>query len=191
MGTPAYLPATEPARPDELATLYGEHAASVRRSLLEFGAEPGDVDDLCQEVFLVARRRFRDLPLGSALRCRLWLRQVSRRVVAAQRRRAYRRHEELLTDVGGGRHDALAANDDHRPDAFAERRERASLARAAFGTLDGVSQRILELHVVEGLPLVQVALAAVCDRKTARKRLRLAQRRLLAWFDRHDAQFAS
>jgi RNA polymerase sigma-70 factor (ECF subfamily) len=171
------------AEPQDLGLLYCQHASDVRRSLAEFGAAPHDVDDLCQEVFLVARRRLGDVPRESALRRRLWLRQVSRRVAAAHRRRAFRRREtssEPWCDLH------VTACEDERPDRSAERREQAKLAREAFATLDRPSQRLVELHVVQGLPLIQVAHDEVCDRKTARKRLRVAQRRLLAWFGQRE-----
>lgn len=71
--------------------LWAEHAAAVRRQLLKHGVPPTDLDDVVQEVFMVAHDLGDELAKVQHPEARL--REVSRRVAAGYRRRAHRRRE--------------------------------------------------------------------------------------------------
>jgi RNA polymerase sigma factor (sigma-70 family) len=153
----------------ELAQVYALHAEAVRRHLRRFGASDQDRDDLVQEVFLVLHAR-RDALLEPA-GIDPWLREVCRRVVAGHRRRAHRRHEIAFREP--------PETADHVVFEHAiEKSQQEALLHLALGQLDERSRDLVALHELGSLPLVNVAELVDADRKTVRKRLGTALRRL-------------
>ncbi|HEY3257014.1 MAG TPA: sigma-70 family RNA polymerase sigma factor, partial [Polyangiaceae bacterium] len=153
-----------------LAELYQAHTAPIRRHLQSFGAREHDVDDLVQEVFLVLHAK-REL-LAQIRPLDPWLREVCRRVAASDRRRAHRRREvafgepiETADEAGG-------------TDTAFEREEQQGRLHHALTQLDEYSRDLVALHEVGDLPLVDMAELIEADRKTVRKRLETALRRL-------------
>lgn len=71
--------------------LWAQHAAAVRRQLLKHGVTPTDLDDVVQKT-AHGRARLGD-ELANVQHPEVRLREVSRRVAAGYRRRAYRRRE--------------------------------------------------------------------------------------------------
>ncbi|MEI9949180.1 MAG: sigma-70 family RNA polymerase sigma factor [Pseudomonadota bacterium] len=155
-----------------LAELYQAHTAPIRRHLQSFGARGHDVDDLVQEVFLVLHAK-REL-LAQIRPLDPWLREVCRRVAASDRRRAHRRREVAFgepldtADEAGG------------TDSAFEREEQQGRLHHALTQLDEYSRDLVALHEVGDLPLVDMAELIEADRKTVRKRLAAALRRLSA-----------
>ncbi len=103
-----------------------------------------------------------------------WLREVCRRVAASDRRRAHRRREVAFgepldtADEAGG------------TDSAFEREEQQGRLHHALTQLDEYSRDLVALHEVGDLPLVDMAELIEADRKTVRKRLAAALRRLSA-----------
>jgi RNA polymerase sigma-70 factor (ECF subfamily) len=169
------LPGRRPERPRQsrdrlVAELCEAQTPQLRRHLQAFGARGDDLDDLVQEVFLVlhAKREIlaRVRPLDP------WLREVCRRVAAGHRRRAHRRHEvafgeplEPMVDEGG-------------TDSAFEEEERQLRLHLALTRLDEYSRHLVALHEIGNLPLGDMAELIAADRKTVRKRLSTALRRL-------------
>ena len=85
---PAGLPGT-----DEFETHVREHQAGLRAFIRALGADEAWVDDLAQEVFLVAYRRFHEFQPGTDFG--KWLRSIARRLVANERRKSARRSRLL------------------------------------------------------------------------------------------------
>jgi len=167
-------PGRRVAPPDRaaLAALCETHLPAIRRHLQQFGAQGHDVDDLVQEVFLVLHAK-REL-VAQVRPLDPWLREVCRRVVAGDRRRAHRRHEVAsgepldAVDEAGGTETAF------------EEEERQLRLHHALTQLDEPSRDLVALHEVGNLPLVDMAELMDADRKTVRKRLSTALRRLTA-----------
>jgi RNA polymerase sigma-70 factor (ECF subfamily) len=165
-------PSPLPAAPaGDLAELYEQHTAGVRRHLLRFGASSQDLDDLTQEVFLVLHAKRQELAAIEYVDP--WLREVCRRVAAGDRRRAHRRHEiafreppETAADVGF--------------EQAIETGEAEDRLHRALDRLDEQSRDLVALHELGSLPLINVAELVDADRKTVRKRLGTALRRLTA-----------
>lgn len=155
-----------------LAELYKAHTTAVRRHLQSFGVRGHDVDDLAQEVFLVLHAK-REL-LAQIRPFDPWLREVCRRVAAGDRRRAHRRRE-----VAFGEPMAIA-DEANGTDAAFELEEQQGRLHHALTQLDEYSRDLVALHEVGDLPLVDVAELIEADRKTVRKRLEAALRRLSA-----------
>lgn len=155
--------------------IFREHAPYVWRALRRLGVHEADVEDVCQEVFVVVHRR-----LGSfdgACAVRTWLYGICIRTASDYRRRPHRRREspagDDLPDIG-----SPPAQED-------ELEQRRALDRldAALGELDDAKRAVFVLYEIEGLQMPEVAQAIGCPLQTAYSRLHAARRimtRLLA-----------
>jgi RNA polymerase sigma-70 factor (ECF subfamily) len=100
--------------------LVAEHQAVLRTFVRMLGVQPMWVDDVAQEVFLIAFRRFQDFDpaQGEFL---TWLRGIARKVVANDRRREGARARRvnldlaqlLAADIGGHVEEAKVPGDLH------------------------------------------------------------------------------
>lgn len=79
-----------PLDPQQCADLVHAHQANIRTFVRMLGVQSASVDDVAQEVFLIAFRRYGDFDpsRGTALQ---WLRGIARRVVANELRSTLRR----------------------------------------------------------------------------------------------------
>ena len=87
-----------PAHPT-IEALFAEHVRFVWRTLRHFGVADDDLEDVVQEVFIVAHRRLAE---WDGLAPRGWLCAIARRCAAGSRRRSHRRHERLVESVPEG-----------------------------------------------------------------------------------------
>lgn len=165
--------------------IYAEHFGEVTRWVRALGGLQSDVEDLAQEVFLVARRR---LPDFDGVNLKGWLYRVTQLTVRAHRRRAWVRRalfghknqaSEAESELG---HHALD------PSQLLERQE-AELHIAAL--LEGMSERrraafILfeiegytgeEIAKREGIPLSTVWTRLYYARKDFIRRLKATRDR--------------
>lgn len=132
--------------------------------------DPEDAAEVIAETFVTLWRRFDRCPEGAELRP--WLFGVARRVIANQRRGAWRRTalgERLVANF-----DAAAFHAADSPD------EPSPLARAFTG-LSASDRELLALVAWEGLSRDELATAFGTSRSVVRLRLHRARRRL------HDA----
>lgn len=79
--------------PEDFEARVREHQAGLRAFIRALGADEGWVDDLAQEVFIVAHRRLNQFEPGSDFG--KWLRSIARNLVANERRKEAR-HSRLL-----------------------------------------------------------------------------------------------
>ncbi|HVY26542.1 MAG TPA: sigma-70 family RNA polymerase sigma factor [Polyangiaceae bacterium] len=146
------------------------NAAQVTAQLQRRGVPRSDVDDLCQEVLLVAVRRRPQLDHDAAAAA--WLAEACDYVARAYRRKAHRRREifewsdtqifeslPAVNELGGSE---LAADQLH----------------AALARLNARERELLALRLAADMPLRTLADLHECDVKTLRKRLQLAERKL-------------
>jgi RNA polymerase sigma-70 factor (ECF subfamily) len=87
------MPGTSTAFEDpdgRFARLVAEHQATLRSFVRMLGVQPHWVDDVSQEVFLIAYRRFADFDDNQG-DFHSWLRGIARKQVANERRRELRR----------------------------------------------------------------------------------------------------
>lgn len=161
---------TSPDDGQGLALLYQGYADGARRHLQSFGVGPQDLDDMVQEVFLVLHGK-RD-QLEQIKPFDPWLREVCRRVAAGERRRAHRRREVASGEPPDSADDALPS------DRAIELGERAERLHRALAQLDEQGRDLVALHELGDLPLGSVAELVEADRKTVRKRLGAALKRL-------------
>jgi RNA polymerase sigma-70 factor (ECF subfamily) len=150
-----------------LAEIFREHAPFVWRGLRRLGVPESDVEDVCQEVFVVVHRKLGDFEGRSSLRT--WIYGIAART-ASDYRRSGRVRREVVTDAPpdvaheGGQHDALAL-----------KQARAMLDRI-LDELDDDKRSVFVLYEIEELTMAEVADALGCPLQTAYSRLHAARK---------------
>jgi RNA polymerase sigma-70 factor (ECF subfamily) len=148
-------------RRERFEAMYRQHEHAVLAyALRRAPAEPAK--DAAAEAFLVAWRRFDELPADPLP----WLVATTRRTLANQRRSA-------------GRQAILAERLAHeRPDHDVRAAEEDELVRAAFARLGAADRELLALVAWDGLTPAQAARSLGCTPVALRVRLHRARRRL-------------
>jgi len=168
------------ARPGpSLREVFDEHGAYVYRALRHLGAPESEVEDLCQEVFVVVHRRLGSFEGRSSLRT--WLYGICLRIASDHRRRARVRYERTAPDPG---RDA-AESSDLAPDNRAAAR---ALLLDLLDSLDDEKRNVLVLYEIEGLTMNEVASVVGCPLQTAYSRLHAARAKLVALAKQRDGE---
>jgi RNA polymerase sigma-70 factor, ECF subfamily len=157
---PSVVAGTRPT----LEELFSAHGNFVWRSLRQLGVGLGDLEDLTQEVFLVAYRRYESWDGEQA---RAWLFAIARRCASAYRRRGHRLHELSVDELPEG-----SAESDPAARLDLERLDRALV------TLDEEKRSVSILYEIEAMPMRDVAEAVGCSLHAAYARLYAARREL-------------
>ena len=172
-------PKVDPIRqPHEIDQLFQEHAVTVSRWAARLGGPSIDVEDVVQEVFMVAHRRLAEFR-GEA-KVSTWLFRITQNVASHHRRRARWRRwlRGSATDVGG----RLPAP---QLDPV-EEMVRKQAAAQIYAVLDRMSEKfrtVLILANFDGLDANEIAAATGVQPATARvwlHRARLQYQRLAA-----------
>jgi RNA polymerase sigma-70 factor (ECF subfamily) len=150
----------------DTAGVFRDHAAYVWRVLRRLGVEERDVEDVCQEVFVVVHRRLPEFEGRSSLRT--WVYGVCVRTASDYRRRAGHRHEV----VTGSPPEQLSVDDPHG--ALAARQARQVLD-GILSELDEDKRTVFVLYEIEQLTMAEVAEAVGCPLQTAYSRLHVAR----------------
>ena len=133
---------------DRFAVLVAEHQGWLRAYVRTLGVAAGAVDDVAQEVFLVAYRRFADYDPARPFAA--WLKGIAKLLAANERRRDQRRGRLLDPALA----DALAAVDeaaDGQPDGADDIAMAVSGLRACLERLPQRSRELLRLRYEEDL----------------------------------------
>jgi RNA polymerase sigma factor (sigma-70 family) len=163
-------------RPDEAGfeRVYRDHYAFVWRCARRMGVATHDLDDVLQDTFVAAYRRFDSWDRRS--RATTWLFGILRNVLR-NRSRGQRRHDRrlaALTHVEQG-HTAP------RGELAGETLLAGQLLRSFLATLDHDKRAVFVLAELEGHTALEIGRALAISHNTASSRLRLAR----AAFDRH------
>lgn len=151
---------------DPFAAFFARHFAFVWRSLRHLGVEGDDVDDLVQEVFIVAHRRGE----GLVEPARGWLFAVARGVAANERRRRIRARRRAV---------ALSIDRALAPPLLPSDQAEALMAlRRLLAELPEEQSLALLLSDLEGLAGPEIAEALDLPVATVYSRIRLARQRL-------------
>jgi RNA polymerase sigma-70 factor (ECF subfamily) len=160
-----------PAAPPPFERVFEEHAPFAWRALRRLGVPEPDVDDVCQEVFVIVHRRLGDFEGRSALRT--WIYGICVRCAAGFRRSARRRREDVV--------DALPEGTMPPPQLEEIGRRRAlALLDAALDKLDDDKRAVFVLFEIEEVPMTEVAQAVGCPLQTAYARLYAARKQIEA-----------
>lgn len=166
-----FTPSAEAAEELEVHRLYRETAAQLHASLRRLTWPGADVDDMLQDVFLIALGRPEALQRASSARAWLW--GIALRVAAARRRR-----HRVRTFLGLDRVPQLAAP--KGPLHELEQREAEALVASALEELSAKKREVLVLYEIDGLTGNGIAEALGCPLKTVWTRLFHARRELAA-----------
>lgn len=158
--------AAEPTRASvDVAAAFRDHGPFVWRAMRSLGVGEKDVDDVCQDVFLVVHKRRGDFEGRSTLRT--WLYSICIRKAAAYRRRPQR-------EIG---RDAVPEAPSSSPGPFertARQEAREHLDRI-LATLDDDKRAVFVLYEIEELTMAEVADVIGCPVQTAYSRLHAAR----------------
>ena len=155
--------------------VFAENAPFVWRALRRLGVREADVEDVCQEVFLVVHRQLPGFEGRSSLQT--WLYGISLRAASSYRRRPHRAREEISSSPP---EESIPPPQDDDLD-----RKRA-LARldAALDTLDDDKRAVFVLYELEQISMAEIAEATGCPVQTAYSRLHAARRLVEAALER-------
>lgn len=176
------VPADLVDRPNRrsVGALFHDHSAFVWRVLRHHGVPDRDLEDACQEVFVVAQRREEELDASRGA-VTTWLYAIAWRVASTYRRSTARRREVL----------GLPSDDSQSGDEGPERelvrnRQRELLTRLLL-ELDDEKRSVVMLYEIEGLSMREIADTLGCPLQTAYYRLQAAHRELRAALIRRRA----
>ncbi len=150
--------------------IFKAEASQVGRTLRYLGVREANVEDACQEVFIVAHRRLSQFQGGSA---RAWIRQICVHV-ANNQRRSQRRHPEDCT--------ADPPEVTVQPEQYldAERRQQRRQLLALLEQLPQEQRDVFVLFEIEELTMPKTAEAVGCALQTAYSRLYAARKKMQA-----------
>jgi RNA polymerase sigma-70 factor (ECF subfamily) len=150
--------------------VYSENVAFVWRSLRRLGISERDLDDVCQEVFVIVHRKLATFHATAMMRT--WLFGIARRVAADHRKRAHVRRETLAVP---STLDTSAAVIDTEP---AEMRRARAILDEILDELDDKKRAVFVLFELEGMPMSEIAKAVECPLQTAYSRLAAARKQV-------------
>jgi RNA polymerase sigma-70 factor, ECF subfamily len=153
--------------PEAFRALYREQRSTIRRYFAA-RAPASQVDDLAAETFLVAWRRFADVPPQPLP----WLLNVAAKLLANQRRKT-ERGEALFERLA-----RVSRLDDPGAAVAAERRAKHLAVLHALARLSPGDRELMLLSVWDGLQAGAIALVLDVNPVAARARLSRARRRL-------------
>lgn len=147
--------------------VFRAHAPLVWRALRRLGVREADVEDLCQEVFVVVHRKLPEFEGRAKLST--WIYGICVRVASDHRKRAHMRHESQSEAVPEGRQSAPQLQE------IAEAQARALLDEV-LAELDADKRAVFVLYEIEELPMAEVAIAVGAPLQTAYSRLHAARK---------------
>lgn len=164
----------------EFERIYAEQLPDLLGFSLRRCASREDAADLVAEVFLVAWRRFADLPGGT--QTRLWLFGVAHRALANQSR-AERRRRNLGARLAEHLAEARAPD----PAGVFERGDQVRVMRQGLEALSEVDRALITLTAWESLTVAEAAKVLGLTAGAARVRLHRARTRLRRALDEQAA----
>jgi RNA polymerase sigma-70 factor (ECF subfamily) len=163
----------------DFSGLVREHSGYVLRVLRCLGVRDADVEDLCQEIFVVVHRKLPSYEPRGALRS--WIYGIALRVVSDYRKRAHRKRETLSESVPELRVPA-------EQESALERQQDWQLLDRLTSGLSEEQRQVFVLFEIEALPMREVSAIVGCPLQTAYSRLQVARQHLAAQLARLRAE---
>jgi RNA polymerase sigma-70 factor (ECF subfamily) len=148
----------------------------VVRSL---GVRDADVEDVCQEAFLVVHRRLGTFEGKSSVRT--WVYGICIRVASDYRKRAHHKREQVVDEMP----DAAVVGDQ---DQELEQRRALAWLDGVLDSLDESKRAAFVLSDIEEVPMSEIAEALSCPLQTAYARVYAARRHIDAAARREKAK---
>ncbi|MCR9164688.1 MAG: RNA polymerase sigma factor [Nannocystaceae bacterium] len=170
--------ATDAAVSEAYAAMFRAHYGKVVRWLSVLGVSRAAVDDVAQEVFIVAHRKFDQLRPDASTSG--WLMAIARNVAATHKRgegRARAREQH-----------ASAPAQSPSPEATAMRNQAAALLQEFLDTLPEEQRLVFAMVELDGSSGSEVAEALGISRHTVHSRLRLIREKLARRLARQQAR---
>ena len=152
-----------------------EHGVFVWRTLRRLGVREADVDDVCQEVFVVVNRKLAEFEPRASLKS--WLYGICVRTAAAHRRKAPVRREVPTESPEQGA-------TERGPDATLESRQGLAMLDRALDALDADKREVFVLFEIEEVAMSEVASILGCPLQTAYSRHAAARAQVVSFFKR-------
>jgi RNA polymerase sigma-70 factor (ECF subfamily) len=172
--------ASESGESMDTAELFRCHAQFVARFVVRLGVAAQDVEDVVQEVFVIAHRH--GGYVAGPARPTTWLAKISMGVVFS-RRRTRRRHPEDVSDEAGVRDVAPGAN----PAEAAETKESLLRVQRAIDQLEPERRAVFVLFELEEESCEQIAAGLGIPIGTVHSRLHTARKEFTAALERIHA----
>jgi len=176
---PSVTTGPAPARPAHaqptVRDIYEQYGAFIWRVVRRLGVRPADLEDVCQEVFVVVHRKLPGFAHRSSLRT--WLYGIAVRCASDHRRRAHVRREVVTNAM------AQSPLEAPQPGAIARSEARALLDVIVDG-LDEDKRAVFVLYELEELPMAEVAEALDRPLQTLYSRLHAARAEVAAAVER-------
>jgi RNA polymerase sigma-70 factor, ECF subfamily len=154
--------------------LYDEYADFVWRNARRLGIPPAALDDVVQDVFLVAHRKLGELTQLEVLRA--WMFGIMIRVVRAHRRTTRRKSPHLRQDATSIDPELLPDNGNNSPMVAAERTDAVAMLHRVLAELDDAKREVFVLAELEELTEAQIAEILEENANTVHSRLRAAHK---------------
>lgn len=152
-----------------LRALYDDHHQFVWRNARRLGAIESAIDDVVQDVFVVAGRKLEELDARGSVRS--WLFAITLHVVRAHRRREDRHRLRV---------EAFASQADGSPSSSAAAHEAADLVHRLLRQLDDERRAAIVMADLEQMSASEIAHALGWSRALVHTRLRAARQQLRA-----------
>jgi len=162
-----------------LRAIFDEYSAFVWRTIKHLGVPERDIQDVCQEVFVVIHRKLESFEGRSSLRT--WVYGICLRTASDYRRRAHVRREQSVDEVPSANFEASQEDDLERA------RYRQRLAEL-LDQLDEDKRQVFILYEIEELDMKEIAEAMGTPLQTAYSRLRAARQMLARALSDDDSQ---
>jgi RNA polymerase sigma-70 factor (ECF subfamily) len=173
------VPALGSTETPSFETTYDTYFPYIWRSVQGLGVLPSQVDDVVQEVFIVAHRKLSGFEGRSSLKT--WLYGIALRVARVHRTQTRRTSGPLLDA------ERMQAPPATRPDVRAEHAEAARIVHRILDGLDDEQREVFVLAELEQLSAPEIADALDVKLNTVYSRLRLARQAFAEATARHRA----
>ena len=173
----------EPRPP--FAEVYESCFAFAWRTARRLGTPEANLDDVVQEIFVVAYRKLNEFEGRSSIKT--WIYGIVFNVVRAYRRELDAKHPHALIDEGPSDPELLSDGADG-PDERAAQREAARFLTDFLETLDDDRRDVFVLAELEQLSAPEIAAVVNAPLNTVYSRLRLARGEFTKAVARHQAR---
>ena len=152
--------------PSAFRVLFEDQVAFVWRVLKRHGVPERELDDGCQEVFMIVHRKYAEFEGRSSVRT--WIYGIAAHVALAMRRRAHAQREQLRPEV------VFQVAEPGQEQALLQGQTRALLEHA-LRELAPEQREAFVLHEIEGMTVAEIGSATGVPENTALYRLHRAR----------------
>lgn len=154
--------------PDAWKRLYTAHFAFVHGVARRLGAPPAELEDVCQEVFVIAFRKISSFKEG---RLRTWLYRIAANVVSDQQRRRRARDVLVALFLANPLREANSPSWERELQSW----EAETLVDEVLQRMSAKKREVFVLYEIEGLSGAQIAEWMGCRIETVWTRLHYAR----------------